>query len=894
MREVTLAIIYFFVVGISGFLIKVPITPDQPTYVLPGWIHIQKLMLPLFDNVCEESTDPVIIHAAEEFTLDEPEDYTDYAVITNFQNLQSGKGFLPKNEIFSEYNIEHRNELKIIYSIMLHAKNFDIFFKTAAWARQNINCGLFIDALYLAILTRPDLSKLSIPAPYELLPNYFIRKDIIMKASSLLAGEDFTLIGDVKDEGNAYILDANYTANINDDDDESKLAYFREDIGLNSFYFFRKLKNFIWLTNNISYVDNRCGEHMYQSMKQFSARYDLERYSNGLPGLESLNWSSIVNYYDPMLIYSTGIDFAHKSLSSDISSMDGDIEFLQNIENNIENVVTHLEQNGYNKTQIINHLMEIFVTEEKNYETLGRQYISDVLTNDNRQYSVLDHLMTSLRDPVFWKLNKKIVELIDKSLKVLPTYTRNEIYFPGVEILNIETKKMITLFENFQFDVSDSLKSANSNNTFQVKINQQRLIHKPFVIKLNISSFVAQKGLAKIYLGPKMLPGEFALNKNRFVLLDFLEINLKKGINLITRSSDEMTGFSGDFISLPSLRKRVEDAEYGLDALPLESVASQIGYPNRLILPKGLTDGLPLQLFVFIAPLTKVKSSELFSNINTEFNTAILSPGYPFDLSVEDHQLFNLPNAMAKEIVISHKGNNKNYGGGDFNKKWNDEYSSKFDYTRDRKYDEEKEYEHYNNEFDNTGLDTHSMLSLRPEFTKRKEPQDYSSKRGQYGKKPDYSFRKDNFNSNKATSQGNNNDEYVRQPIFKYKKPFDYSSEKRTYENKDLISNKYDDEFNENEEKKPFPEMTTTTKVEFKKDIVEKDNANLIDVKDSNSSETNKPDLLLNKIKFNDDLNNKDSLNIKEETQQEYVWNILNYILHAFDFKNPEEVYEMD
>lgn len=34
------------------------------------WIHRQKLILPLFENVCDKSTDPAIIRLAQDFTLD--------------------------------------------------------------------------------------------------------------------------------------------------------------------------------------------------------------------------------------------------------------------------------------------------------------------------------------------------------------------------------------------------------------------------------------------------------------------------------------------------------------------------------------------------------------------------------------------------------------------------------------------------------------------------------------------------------------------------------------------------------------------------------------------------------------------------------------------------------
>lgn len=245
-----------------------------------------------------------------------------------------------------------------------------------------------------------------------------------------------------------------------------------------------------------------------------------------------------------------------------------------------------------------------------------------------------------------------MVQLINSALKILPSYFRSELYFPGVEVLNVETKKMMTSFDNFQFDVTDALKTSTANATFQVKITQPRLNHKPFVMKLNISSLVTKKGLVKIYLGPKMMPGELALKKHLFVLLDLFEVNLKRGFNVVSRSSEEMTSFSDDFISLRALRKKVEDAEFGLDTLSSKTVESQIGYPSRLILPKGLPEGLPLQVFIFVAPLTKGSVGGSMAN---ELNTAVLSPGYPLDLPIEIRQLFGLPNSLVKEFMVTHK-----------------------------------------------------------------------------------------------------------------------------------------------------------------------------------------------------------------------------------------------
>ncbi|CAH0400851.1 unnamed protein product [Chilo suppressalis] len=681
----------------SSYLIKVPTKPIQAKTASVDWVHIQKRMIPLFENVCEQSTNEIVVRLAEEFKNEPTTDaYTKADVVDNLRNINTNKGLLPKGEIFSEYNITHMNELKVIYEIFYYAKDFDTFYKAACWARQNINCGLFVDAIYLAVLTRRDTSKISLPPPYEVLPNYFIQRDVIVKASYLLSGEDVTNIEDIRVENNAYILAANYTSNVNDDNEDFELSYFREDIGLNSFYFLRKLINAAWF-NIPSEIGNNYGDYMFLLMKQFAARYDLERYSNGLQELESLNLNSVADTYNPMLIYSNGNDFDHRSIPMSLEDTD-DATFLKTIENNLATVVGHLRQAGYNKSQILNHLIEILVTSDKSYENIARRLWRNDIQVNERLGSCLSHYLTSLRDPIFWKINKKLVELIDNALEILPSYSRKELYFPGVEVSNIETKKMITSFESYQIDVTNSLNTIHGNTTFQVKIAQNRLNHKPFVLKLNISSLTTQMGVAKIYLGPKIMPGEFASKKNAFVLMDRFELNLKRGINVISRSSEEMKTFSGDFLSLGSIIKKVEDAEFGLDALPLQDVEWQIGYPSRLVLPKGLPEGLPLQIFVFIAPFTKnsLSGSSLNSNVNS--NTASLSAGYPLDLFIEEKELFNLPNALMKDIIITHKDGAKasGYDGKSSSKNWNPNNSfdsAGFDYVNKN----ENSYRDYNN-----------------------------------------------------------------------------------------------------------------------------------------------------------------------------------------------------
>lgn len=255
--------------------------------------------------------------------------------------MTSTNSLLARGEIFTEYNLKHVTELKIVFDVLKNAKTFDSFYKAASWARQNLNCGLYVDAIYLALENREDTEKLTTPAPYELLPNYFIRKDIIIQGSSLLAGQKITPSAGVRNEGNAYTLDANYTANIYDSDDESKLAYYREDVGLNSYYFLNMLKCAPW-RNVDNDINSRYGEDMYYWMKQWMSRYNMERYSNGMAEIDGMSWDVIANLpYDPMLVYSNGNEFIHRTAQMNIEENEDKV-LLQTIETNLATVVGHM------------------------------------------------------------------------------------------------------------------------------------------------------------------------------------------------------------------------------------------------------------------------------------------------------------------------------------------------------------------------------------------------------------------------------------------------------------------------------------------------------------------------------------------------------------------------
>lgn len=221
---------------------------------------------------------------------------------------------------------------------MYAAKDFETFYNVAAWARQNVNCGLFIDAIYSVVLHRRDTVKIVLPPPYEILPNYFIKKDLIEKASLLLSGNELTISNDIHAEGNTYTIDANYTTDLTDNVDESMLAYFLEDIGLNSYNFLKRLQNSQWIKNGYS---NRFGDYCYHYIKQLIARFNLERYANGFPEIESISLNDVYKNYDSKLIYSNGHEFPERISGENMENLQ-EFVLLKSIEDNLGVVVANL------------------------------------------------------------------------------------------------------------------------------------------------------------------------------------------------------------------------------------------------------------------------------------------------------------------------------------------------------------------------------------------------------------------------------------------------------------------------------------------------------------------------------------------------------------------------
>lgn len=114
-----------------------------------------------------------------------------------------------------------------------------------------------------------------------------------------------------------YIIYANYTGSLVKPylDNEYKLDYFMEDVGLNAYYYYVRQVMPFWLDmKDFEIPAYFRGYFYYFKHKQLLSRYYLERISNDLGDIEDFDWNKpfYPGYYST-LTYNNGIVMPQRS-----------------------------------------------------------------------------------------------------------------------------------------------------------------------------------------------------------------------------------------------------------------------------------------------------------------------------------------------------------------------------------------------------------------------------------------------------------------------------------------------------------------------------------------------------------------------------------------------------
>lgn len=654
----------------------------RPKLLTPNSFCVKKKVLNLLENIGQYTKDAEWYQIGLDYDVEVNKDkYTNKKAVEEFL-MYYRSGFLPKHKTFSVFYDRMRDEAIALFNLFNYAENFEIFYKTAAYARVHFNDGQFLYAYYAAVFQREDTNGLVLPAPYEMYPQYFVNTDAFLKAYRVKMQQGIVnpagaLESGIVHENDYYVFYANYSTSYFTGNEEQKLAYFTEDIGMNSYYnTFQTIFPFWLKGGKYEAIKEFRGEAHYYTYQQLIARYYLERLSNGMGEIPEFSWNKPIETGYTCLL-STYYPFVQRNDHYQINKEENSdyIQFLNNYE---QSFLHYLEQGhfkAYNQeidlhnSKAINWVGNYWFTNvdlyekagprnyQRFYEIIGRHVLAGTPEPVDK-YSVipsaLELYQTSLRDPVFYQFYKRILNYIIQWKEYLEPYNHKQLSFEGVKINEVTVDKLVTYFDFFDFDITNDVFQTVEEikgDTTAFKVRQPRLAHKPFTVTVDIKSDVATDAVLKFFLGPKYDSNGYPLsiedNWMNFIELDWFTHKLTTGQNKIERKSEDFFFYKEDSVPVTEVLRMLDQGK-----VPLDMSENFDSLPNRMMLPKGTKGGFPFQLYVVVFPTTALPTEyEAFSEHFPDGKPI----GYPLDRPVYE-TYFKQPNIYHEDVFIYHEG----------------------------------------------------------------------------------------------------------------------------------------------------------------------------------------------------------------------------------------------
>lgn len=407
-----------------------------------------------------------------------------------------------------------------------------------------MNEGLFVYAFSAAIFQRQDCRGFRLPPPYEIFPNLYFDSKVIQEAYRI----KMSMGRKSMDSVNSYMIYSNYSSYYTKPyhyyDNEYKMDYYFEDVGLNSYYYmYRQVFPFWMNSKEFNIPFERRGDMYFYMHQQLLARYYLERLSNGMGEIEDFDfykpfatgfYSNLMypngvsmpmrSYYQRFPVYRYKYIKEYEALEFRIMSAI-DSGFIQDRTGKQVNIYT---PEGFN---ILGSIIE------GNYDSYNRNYYGsvDVLARDilgfgynsyNKNHFIpgaLQTYSTSMRDPAFYRMYKRILMYFYRYKRNMPVYTQNELAFNGVKFESVNMDKLYTYFDFCDAYVNNAINVESWKEGFnlRIKARQYCLNYKPFTYRFQVNSDKDTKGMLRIFLGPAFEDMQyFEKNYYNFVELD--------------------------------------------------------------------------------------------------------------------------------------------------------------------------------------------------------------------------------------------------------------------------------------------------------------------------------------------------------------------------------------
>uniref|UniRef100_A0A6A7FNP2 Phenoloxidase 2-like n=1 Tax=Hirondellea gigas TaxID=1518452 RepID=A0A6A7FNP2_9CRUS len=568
---------------------------------------------------------------------------------------------IPRGSPFSLNIREHRQAAQVIIDMLQKATTVDQLRNIAASIREEINETLFVYALSF-ILTRNKLFRgLRVPSILETFPSRFIPSNIIDRARSMVNRENSNRNSD---ESQALV--------INHDQDfsglrsrlENRVAYWREDFGLNAHHWHWHLVFPSDLLLPTETPPDRKGEIFYYMHQQIVARYDMERMSVGLPRvvkLDNLREPVPDGYFsklrfdnadtNPNRIMVPGlnpnatlwgtrqdntllgnytrlntffpVDVAELELWRD-RLLDGIHQgFFINAQGTRVPLSDDVDITDGRQKRGIDIIGDAFEADQflsPNYgyygdmHNFGHVLIASAHDPDGthgENLGVMSDSATAMRDPIFYRWHKHIDWIFQQYKARMPVYTVADLQLEGVSItrLGVATgnvaDELHTGWTRREFEASRGIDFGTARS---VRIDMQHLDHKPFDyhILANNSTGGPKQVYVRIFLAPKINPSgmEMPLLEQRLLWaeMDKFVFTLKPGANHIKRpSSQSSVAITGE-LTFRELETGIRGGIPASERPPgeLEEDFCGCGWPQHLLVPRGRPEGMDFQIFVMM------------------------------------------------------------------------------------------------------------------------------------------------------------------------------------------------------------------------------------------------------------------------------------------------------
>ncbi|KAK4289863.1 hypothetical protein Pmani_037199 [Petrolisthes manimaculis] len=621
----------------------------------------------LLEKIYDRLRHPELVEAAS--TFDPEGDLTLYTdggeAVRRLMSEVHQQRLLQKHHWFSLFQERQREEALMLFDVLIHCNSWRGFVNNAAYFRERVNEGQFVYALYVAVIHSDLASHVVLPPLYEITPHLFTNNEIIQKAYTAKMTQtpgrfNMSFTGTQKNR-------------------EQRIAYFGEDIGLNVHHVTWHMDFPFWWQDSYGHHIDRKGELFFWVHHQLSARFDSERLSNWMNVVDELHWEEVISEgFAPHTSYKFGGEFPSRPDNIHFQDVVGvaNVRDMIILERRIRDAIAHgyiIDEEGRQIDIMNEHGIDYLgnIIESSMYTSnlqyygslhntahimLGRQ--GDPKGKYNLPPGVMEHFETATRDPSFFRLHKYIDNIFKEHKDILPPYTREELEFPGVAVRGIEIEgELKTYFEQFEFNLINAVDRSNNVEDVELSANVNRLNHQDFTynVIINNDNEVDVLATIRIFLCPRADENgiEFTWDEGRWhcIETDKFWRKLTVGENTVTRRSTDSSVTVPDPPSLDTLQRRADAAVEGGQELHMEEYERSCGIPNRMLLPKGKTEGMDFLLMVAVTDgeidtnndqldLTELGGTHAHCGVRGHTFPDTRPMGYPLDRRIPDKRVF--------------------------------------------------------------------------------------------------------------------------------------------------------------------------------------------------------------------------------------------------------------